>query len=66
MMTRLDFFETVGSQAQAIEFENEVLQALPQELTPLFISRVTKEGKEPDSRYWDWLIGQFEKMRADL
>jgi hypothetical protein len=60
--TREHFLSRFNSAAEAIEFENHVQQIGREFLPPAAIA--VRQGEEPTSDYWRFLIEQHEQMQG--
>lgn len=61
-MTRGDYVEYFDCLADAVAFEEQCL-SIGTDLLPEYIRVVRDKEREPDSRYWTWLIDQWLKTQ---
>lgn len=59
MMTRADYIEECGSLDAAVQFEEQAL-AIGTEFLPLYVRENKGKMHIADSRYWSWLIDQWQ------
>lgn len=66
MITRVDYVHDCfsGDYSQAIDFENSVL-SVGTEFLPEYVRVVRDREREPDSRYWSWLIDQHSIIASE-
>lgn len=61
MMTRRDFIDYFDTTSDAMDFEQCCL-SIGDEFLPEYVRTVRVGEKQPDSRYWSWLIDQWLSM----
>jgi len=62
-MTRTQFLALVGSLAQAVEYETQVL-SIGDGFLPT-VARQVRDGGKPTPAYWAWLAEQWEGEELD-
>jgi hypothetical protein len=60
MITKRDYIDDCfqGDELDAMEYISAIISKDPSNL-PLYVSEVVKGNKMPDSRYWQWMIEQY-------